>query len=295
MQGGFKGTFSEGARLGSIWIFNGTLKEAVELLKREAIHWRTLAQNISEVFRAWFMQLEMAPKSARNVTDKTESLRQTRLAKEGSDSHSIRKRDLGGLTNTGCKINAGVVRDGKEQLRGVRPGNKQRDKLQSKTQPSIMDFPAYEDSGTIPKDAPILMEVSGGTSSVELGLCMEAKFGENSLNSKNPQDCGEGHMNTAKRPDQKARWSDHLIAHNNIQEQERAKETQSLIEGCPESCVKSRTTQERTGAVTGEDADRNLSSEIEKVEYDGRNGEWLKDGGDKFYSLTEESEAASSG
>ncbi|KAJ1216892.1 hypothetical protein NDU88_004490 [Pleurodeles waltl] len=41
------------------------------------------------------------------------------------------------------------------------------------------------------------------------------------------------------------------------------------------------------------DADRNRLSETD--EYDGRNGEWLKDGGDKFYSLTEESEAASSG
>ncbi|KAJ1160008.1 hypothetical protein NDU88_000510 [Pleurodeles waltl] len=99
-------------------------------------------------------------------------------------------------------------------------------------------------------------------------------------------------MNEAKRPDQKARWSDHLITQNNIQEQERPKETQSLIEGCPESCVKKRTAQERTGAATGDDADRNRSSEIEKVEYDGRNGKWLKDGGDEFYSLTEESEAA---
>ncbi|KAJ1152781.1 hypothetical protein NDU88_005556 [Pleurodeles waltl] len=41
------------------------------------------------------------------------------------------------------------------------------------------------------------------------------------------------------------------------------------------------------------DADTNRLLETEKAEYDGRNGKWLKEGGDKFYSLTE-SEAASS-
>ncbi|KAJ1082342.1 hypothetical protein NDU88_002510 [Pleurodeles waltl] len=101
-------------------------------------------------------------------------------------------------------------------------------------------------------------------------------------------------MNEAKRPNQKARWIDHLLAHSNVQEQERAKETQILTEGCLEACVKKRTAQEKTEAVMGGDADRNRLSEPEKVEYDGRNGEWLKEGGDKFYSLTE-SEAASSG
>ncbi|KAJ1131359.1 hypothetical protein NDU88_009696 [Pleurodeles waltl] len=75
---------------------------------------------------------------------------------------------------------------------------------------------------------------------------MDAKLGENSLGSKNPQDCGEGQMSEAKQLEQKIRRSDHLIAQNNIQEQERAKETQSLIEGCPEPCVKKRTAQERT-------------------------------------------------
>ncbi|KAJ1108381.1 hypothetical protein NDU88_005757 [Pleurodeles waltl] len=101
-------------------------------------------------------------------------------------------------------------------------------------------------------------------------------------------------MNEAKRLDQKARWSDHLMAHSNLQEQERTKETQSLIEGCPEPCVKERTAQEKIEAVMGVVADRNQLLETEKVEYDGRNGEWLKEGGDKFYSLTE-SETASSG
>ncbi|KAJ1112514.1 hypothetical protein NDU88_000778 [Pleurodeles waltl] len=52
--------------------------------------------------------------------------------------------------------------------------------------------------------------------------------------------------------------------------------------------------QERTEAAIGGDADRNRLSETEKAEYDRRNGEWLKEGGDKFYSLAE-SEAASSG
>ncbi|KAJ1112515.1 hypothetical protein NDU88_000779 [Pleurodeles waltl] len=87
----------------------------------------------------------MAPKSVRSVTDKTESVHQARLAKEGSDGHSTGKRALGGSTKTGCKINAGAVRDGKDQLRGVQPDNMPKDKLQSKIQPSITDFLAYED------------------------------------------------------------------------------------------------------------------------------------------------------
>ncbi|KAJ1156347.1 hypothetical protein NDU88_009070 [Pleurodeles waltl] len=194
----------------------------------------------------------------------------------------------------GCKTNAWAVRDGRDQPRGAQPDNKSKDKPQNMTHPSIMDFLAYEDSGLLPKDPPILMEASGEASSVELGTCMEMKPGENSLNSKNTRDCGEGQMSEAKRPDQKARWFDHLMAHSNVQEQERAKEIQSPIESCPESCVKERTAQEKTEAVMGGVADRNQLLETEKAEYDGRNGEWLKEGGDKFYSLTE-SEAASSG
>ncbi|KAJ1214365.1 hypothetical protein NDU88_001984 [Pleurodeles waltl] len=207
----------------------------------------------------------MAPKSARNVTDKNES---AHLAKKGSDGHPIGKRALGGSTKIGCKTNAGAVRDGRDQSRGSQPNNKPKDKPQNKIQPSITDFLAYEDSGPLPKDPPILMEASGEASSVELGACMELKPGENSLNSKNPQDCGEGQMNEAKRPDQKARWFDHLMAHSNIQEQERAKETQSLTEGCLEACVKKRTAQEKTEAVMGGDADRKRLSETEKAEYD---------------------------
>ncbi|KAJ1158131.1 hypothetical protein NDU88_010825 [Pleurodeles waltl] len=194
----------------------------------------------------------MAPKSARSVTDKNESVRQARLAKEGSDGHAIGKQALGGSTKIGCKTNAGAVRDGRDQSRGAQPDNKPKDKPQNKTQPSITDFLAYEDSGPLPKDPPILMEDSGEASSVELGACMEMKPGKNSLNSKNPQDCGEGQMKEAKRLDQKARWFDHLVAHSNVQEQERAKETQSLIEGCPESSVKERIAQEKTEAVMGE-------------------------------------------
>ncbi|KAJ1090165.1 hypothetical protein NDU88_003300 [Pleurodeles waltl] len=219
---------------------------------------------------------------------------QARLAKEGSDGHAIGKQAFGGSTKIGCKTNDGTVRDGRDQPRGAQPDNKPKDKPQNKTQPSITDFLAYEDLGPLPKDPPILMEASGEASSVELGTCMEMKPGENSLNSKNPQDCGEGQMNEAKRPDQNGRWFDHLMAHSNAEKQERAKEIQSLIEGCPECSVKERAAQEMTEAGMGGVADRNQLSETEKAEYDGRNGEWLKEGGAKFYSLTE-SEAASSG
>ncbi|KAJ1135872.1 hypothetical protein NDU88_002301 [Pleurodeles waltl] len=45
----------------------------------------------------------------------------------------------------------------------------------------------------------------------------------------------------------------------------------------------------------GEDADKDWAFETRKAENDGRNIDWSKDGGDKSYSLTEESEAASSG
>ncbi|KAJ1107576.1 hypothetical protein NDU88_004966 [Pleurodeles waltl] len=236
----------------------------------------------------------MAPKSVRSVTDKNESVRQARLEKEGSDGHTFGKRALGGSTKIVCKTNTGAVRDGKDQSRGAQPDNKPKDKLQNKTQPSITDFLAFEDSGPLLKDPPILMKASGEASRVESGARMEMKSGEDSLNSKDPRDCGEGPMNEAKRLDQKAGVSDHLMAHSNIQEQERAKETQSLIEGCPESCVKERTAQEKMEAVMGGVADRNqLLGTEKKAEYVGRIGEWLKEGGDKFCSLTE-SETASS-
>ncbi|KAJ1107652.1 hypothetical protein NDU88_005042 [Pleurodeles waltl] len=201
----------------------------------------------------------MAPKSARSVTDKNESVRQARLAKEGCDGHAIRKRALDGSTKIGSETNTGAVRDGRDQSRGAQPDNKPKDKLQNKTQPSITDFLAYEDSVPLLKDPPILMEASGEASRVELGARMEMKSGENSLNSKNPRDCGEGPMNEAKRLDQKARED---------------------CAGKDRSCY-------------GGAADRNRLLETEKAEYDGRNGEWLREGGDKFYLLTE-SETASS-
>ncbi|KAJ1164093.1 hypothetical protein NDU88_004539 [Pleurodeles waltl] len=72
----------------------------------------------------------MAPKSVRSVTDKTESVPQARLAKEGSDGHATGKRALGGSKKIVFKINARAVRDGKDQLRSAQPDNKPKDKLQ---------------------------------------------------------------------------------------------------------------------------------------------------------------------
>ncbi|KAJ1117266.1 hypothetical protein NDU88_005466 [Pleurodeles waltl] len=216
--------------------------------------------------------------------------------KEGSDDHPARKRALRGSIKAGYKVSAGARRDGKDQIRGIQPDNRPRDRLQSKIQPSITDFLAYGDPGLILRESRIITEdLGGGASRGEKGSCTDIKLGESSLDSNNPQDRGEGQTSDVKKLEQQTRRSDYLIAHNNIQEQERAKETQSLIEGCLESCVRKGTAQERTGAATGEDVDKNWTSETKKVENDGRNSDWLKDGGDKFYSLTEESEAVSSG
>ncbi|KAJ1103796.1 hypothetical protein NDU88_001217 [Pleurodeles waltl] len=49
------------------------------------------------------MVTEMAPKNVRNVVDKPENARQARLTKEGSDSHPVGKRTIGGSIKAGCK------------------------------------------------------------------------------------------------------------------------------------------------------------------------------------------------
>ncbi|KAJ1087864.1 hypothetical protein NDU88_001026 [Pleurodeles waltl] len=116
-----------------------------------------------------------------------------------------------------------------------------------------------------------------------MGLCTDIKLGESSLDSNSPQDCEEGQTSDVKNLEKQQKQSGYLIAHSNIQEQERAKETQNLIEGCPESCVRKGTEQEKTGAATGEDVDKNWTLETKKAENDRRNSDWLKDGGDKFY------------
>ncbi|KAJ1172599.1 hypothetical protein NDU88_004444 [Pleurodeles waltl] len=110
------------------------------------------------------------------------------------------------------------------------------------------------------------------------------------------KDCGEGHIDKAKNLEWQTRQSDNLTAHNNTQEQEeRAKETHNLVKECPESSGRKGIVREETRIATGEDVNKDWTFETGKAENDGRTIDWSKDGGDTFYSLTEKSEAASSG
>ncbi|KAJ1148961.1 hypothetical protein NDU88_001785 [Pleurodeles waltl] len=149
------------------------------------------------------------------------------------------------------------------------------------------------------KDVPTTIEeapAGGGTSRGEKDLCVDIRLAEGSLDSKKPQDCGEGQADEAKNLDRQVMQSENPIVLNCTQEQEeRAKDTCNLVKECPEFCCRKGIVQEKTRTTTGEDADKDWAFETRKAENDGRNIYWSKDGGDKFYSLTEESEADSSG
>ncbi|KAJ1090669.1 hypothetical protein NDU88_003798 [Pleurodeles waltl] len=144
-------------------------------------------------------------------------------------------------------------------------------------------------------DAPTIKEAPGGVSRGEKDLCAGIRLAEGSLDSNNPQDCGKGQIEEAKNLEQ-TRQSEYLTVYNNTQEQEeRAKETHNLVKECPEFRDRKGIVQEKTRIATGEDMDTDWTFETGKVENDGRNTDWSKKGGNKCYSLMEDSEAASSG
>ncbi|KAJ1200212.1 hypothetical protein NDU88_004038 [Pleurodeles waltl] len=64
---------------------------------------------------------------------------------------------------------------------------------------------------------------------------------------------------------------------------------------CPEIRQEKWIEWEKERNTVGEDVAKDWTFETRKVENEGKNTDWSKDGGDKFYSLMEESEAVSSG
>ncbi|KAJ1117778.1 hypothetical protein NDU88_005974 [Pleurodeles waltl] len=224
----------EGVRLSPVCILSGGLKGASKLLKREARLFQETIRRIGKliVTRPWFMAAEMAPKNIRNLADKPEVARQGRVGKEGSHGRLTGKRLMGGSSKISCKTisgaGAGVVKDGRDQLRGAQSETKTRDRSQSKIQPIKTDFLTHGDQG------------SAGAGPIPLSKDVPSMVAE-------------------------------------------ALEGEKVIEW------------EKEKSTVGEDVAKDWTFETRKVENDGKNTDWSKDGGDTFYSLTEESEGGSSG
>ncbi|KAJ1113838.1 hypothetical protein NDU88_002079 [Pleurodeles waltl] len=73
-----------------------------------------------------------------------------------------------------------------------------------------------------------------------------------------------------------------------IREQdEQAKDTHNLINKCPETQQEKGIHWEKEKSMVGEDVAKDWTFETRKEENDGKSTDWSKDGGDKFYSLTE--------
>ncbi|KAJ1179774.1 hypothetical protein NDU88_005008 [Pleurodeles waltl] len=69
----------------------------------------------------------------------------------------------------------------------------------------------------------------------------------------------------------------------------------NLINECPETRQEKGIEWEKEKSKVGEDVVKDWTFETRKAENDGKSTDWSQDGGDTFYSLTEESEAGSSG
>ncbi|KAJ1139497.1 hypothetical protein NDU88_005868 [Pleurodeles waltl] len=91
-------------------------------------------------------------KECKKLADKPEVARQGYVGKEGSDGRLTGKRTTGGSSKISCKTSseagAGVVKDGRNQLRGAQADTKTRDRSQSKTEPIITDFLTHGDQGS---------------------------------------------------------------------------------------------------------------------------------------------------
>ncbi|KAJ1151341.1 hypothetical protein NDU88_004124 [Pleurodeles waltl] len=128
------------------------------------------------------------------------------------------------------------------------------------------------------KDVPTITEAPGGVSSREKELWADIRLAEGSLDSNNPQDCGEGQTEETKNLEQ-TRQYENLTTHNNTQEQEeRAKETHNLVKKCPESRDRKGIVREKTRIAIGDDMDKDWTFETGKAENDGRNIDWSKEG-----------------
>ncbi|KAJ1197647.1 hypothetical protein NDU88_001503 [Pleurodeles waltl] len=128
------------------------------------------------------------------------------------------------------------------------------------------------------------------------GSCAGKGLAESSLDSTRPQDFREGQVDETKNLKQQMTQSESPTALNSIEEQEeRVKDTHNLVKECPESCCREEIEREKERTTAWEDVVKDWTFETRKVEKDWKHIDWSNDGGDKFYSLTEDSEAVSSG
>ncbi|KAJ1089453.1 hypothetical protein NDU88_002604 [Pleurodeles waltl] len=123
----------------------------------------------------------------------------------------------------------------------------------------------------------------GGACHGEKGLCAGKGLAESSLDSNKPQGCGEGRVDETKNPKRQAMQSENPTTLNSIQEpEERVKDTRSLVKECPETRCGKGIEWEKERTAAGENVAKDWTFETRKVENNGKNIDWSKDGGDKF-------------
>ncbi|KAJ1175996.1 hypothetical protein NDU88_001281 [Pleurodeles waltl] len=143
------------------------------------------------------------------------------------------------------------------------------------------------------KDVPnIVAEARGGVHHDEKGSDAGKGLTESKLVLDKSQDCVEGRGDGIKNLEQQVISATlHIIQ----EQEERIKDTRNLIKECPKIRQEKGIEWEKERNTVGEDMAKDWTFETRKVENDGKNTDWSKDGGDQFYSLTEESVAVSSG
>ncbi|KAJ1163049.1 hypothetical protein NDU88_003512 [Pleurodeles waltl] len=247
------------------------------------------------------MAAERVPKDVINLVDKPEVARQWHVVKEGNDGRLTGKRLPGASSKISCKTSggAGVVKDGRDQLRGAQSENKTRDRSQSKTQTIITNFLTYGDQGKLRRALSPSLRMSQTLWRRLWGVYHDEKGSEagKGLLESGPDldishDYVEGQGDRIKNLEQQVICATlHIIR----EQEERTKVTCNLIKECPEIQQEKGIEWQKERNTVGEDVVKDWTFETLKVENDGKNSDWSKDGGDEFYSLTEKSEAVSSG
>ncbi|KAJ1099705.1 hypothetical protein NDU88_004804 [Pleurodeles waltl] len=298
----YKESGTERAQLGShnglAWTLIRSLRSTINYVVRgtEYWHWRFLK---SIGASSWLLRVNVAPKNAQNFEDKGEGARPTRLGKDSGDAGPVGRRPASGVKKLCGKTRGGTAKDVKDTTSVALPDPRWK----GKSQPAITNFmisgaqeSGIESSSFHPTDMSVSVKENCKTHREEIGQAKESKEGSSGSNSHltGTQDAEGGLVDDlSNAKEQRALNGANVRAPNSGSMQLQTVEPKHVTHVAHVLPDMPPALSLRNLMEGGNDGN-NAEMVARKTGRSKKVPDWSRDGGDKFYSLTEGSEATSS-
>ncbi|KAJ1152225.1 hypothetical protein NDU88_005002 [Pleurodeles waltl] len=279
--------------VGAVWAVKRLLKRAIDFYAKSAEDW---LQRVAKIIaQPGTEEAGMAPKAALNFGDKGEGARIIRAGKDIGDAGFTSRRPVSGVIQRGGKNTGGAAKEGKDTTSASPSDSRVKDI----TQPAITSFltSGLLENGSkssLPPstDTLVYAKETFETSSEETVKTRESK--ERFLES-NPSLIRllGAEVRLTKASDN----ADQAKAHNSGSMHPQSLESNGATQA-PQDEADTLPALCSGNSIKGIEDVKNSEVEVRKIgksKKSKKGSDWSKDGGDKFYSLTEDSESTSRG